>query len=112
MKVRNHTRSKVPRLSAYYECCALYFFGLGQEHSVWFYLFAAWFYEAEDEKEWDGMRMLPHVNQRKKDEEPELAEDTLGTNAAADPERREGSRRMRQLPRRHAAIVSAYARGN
>lgn len=47
-------RRRVPRLSEHYEITALYFFNLGNEHSVWFYLFAAWFYEDEDEKEWSG----------------------------------------------------------
>lgn len=42
-------RNRVPRLSKHYECWALYFFERGEEHSVWFYLMAAWFYEDEDE---------------------------------------------------------------
>lgn len=42
----------VPRLSSYYEMSALYFHERGQEPQCWFQLFAAWFYEDEDEKEW------------------------------------------------------------
>lgn len=45
---------RVPRLSEHYELTAYYFWTLGNEHSTWFYLFAAWFYEDEDEKEWRG----------------------------------------------------------
>ncbi len=45
---------RVPRLSEYYELSALYFFNVGQEAQCWFQLFAAWFYEDEDEKEWTG----------------------------------------------------------
>lgn len=48
------SRRRVPRLSEHYETAAHYFWTLGQEHSVWFYLMAAWFYEDEDEKEWNG----------------------------------------------------------
>ena len=39
---------KVPRLSAYYEAWALYWFERDMEHSMWFYLMAAWCYEDED----------------------------------------------------------------
>ncbi len=41
---------RVPRLSEHYLVCAEYFWGLGNDHSVWFYLMAAWFYEDEDEE--------------------------------------------------------------
>lgn len=43
-------KNKVPRLSEHYLCWALYWFDRGAEHSVYFYLMAAWFYEDEDEK--------------------------------------------------------------
>ena len=43
-------RSKVPRLSDHYRCWAEYLFERGMEHSLWFYLLAAYFYEAEDEE--------------------------------------------------------------
>lgn len=42
------SRRRVPRLSEYYAMYAEYFHAQGQEHSVWFYLMAAWFYEDED----------------------------------------------------------------
>ena len=41
---------RVPRLSEHYEFQAEYWFEMGNEHSVWFYLMAAWFYEDEDEE--------------------------------------------------------------
>jgi hypothetical protein len=41
----------VPRLSAYYEMSALFFFERGQDVQCWFQLMAAWAYEDEDEKE-------------------------------------------------------------
>jgi hypothetical protein len=51
---------RVPRLSWHYECYAEYFFVRGlqedgtircsEEHSIWFYLMAAWFYEDDDEE--------------------------------------------------------------
>lgn len=52
-------RRRVPRLSEHYECWALYWHERGMEISVWFYLFAAWFYEDEDEKEWTGAHLTP-----------------------------------------------------
>lgn len=60
----------VPRLSTQYVFHAEYFFALGQEHSVWFYLMSAWFYEDEDEKEYEfpeGERQLEidYVDERK-----------------------------------------------
>ncbi len=42
-------RQPVPRLSDHYQLMAEYFFIMGNDHSVWFYLMAAWFYEDEDE---------------------------------------------------------------
>jgi hypothetical protein len=50
---------RVPRLSEYYELSALYFFNLGHDAQCWFQLFAAWFYEDEDEREWNGGRFGP-----------------------------------------------------
>jgi len=41
---------RVPRLSEHYEFQAEYWFEMGNMHSVWFYLMAAWFYEDEDEE--------------------------------------------------------------
>ena len=38
----------VPRLSSHYEDWALYWFDRGMDHSMWFYLMAAWCYEDED----------------------------------------------------------------
>jgi hypothetical protein len=46
----------VPRLSSYYELTALYFWERGQGEQCWFQLFAAWFYEDEDGKEWSAYR--------------------------------------------------------
>jgi hypothetical protein len=51
---------RVPRLSEHYETTAYYFWTLGNEHSVWFYLMAAWFYEDEDEKEY-GASTAPQM---------------------------------------------------
>lgn len=45
---------RVPRLSEYYELSAVYFWQRGQDAQAWFQLFAAWFYEDEDEREWRG----------------------------------------------------------
>lgn len=39
----------IPRLSEHYQLMAEYFHALGNDHSVWFYLMAAWFYEDEDD---------------------------------------------------------------
>jgi hypothetical protein len=39
---------RVPRLSEHYLLYAEYFWLRDMEHSVWFYLMAAWFYEDED----------------------------------------------------------------
>ena len=41
---------KVPRLSEHYLFHAEYFWAMGNEHSAWFYLMSAWFYEDEDEQ--------------------------------------------------------------
>lgn len=43
---------RVPRLSAYYELSAVYFWQRGQDAQAWFQLFAAWFYEDEDGREY------------------------------------------------------------